>query len=264
MENFFDKRLKIIIIATFGILAIFLLIQSVGAVIDISMKKKMAEKVSNFKSHNITFRGTADVDVIPDMAAFTVTVREEGVTAIEAQQKMVEKSNKAMELFKKSGIDKVDIQTKNYNTFPKYSFEPCSKEPCEPTKSTISGYSASQSISIKLRDTAKAGEITTAIAQLEISDVRGPSFGVEDSSKFKLQAQGEAIKKVKEEALVTAKNLGVTLGEVVSFSEDPQYPSFSPMMAKMSGDARGAISPDLEAGKQKISSTVSITYEIKE
>lgn len=233
---------------------------------DISIKKKMTEKVSDFRSRNITFRGTADVDVNPDTASFTVTVREEGATVIEAQQKMAEKSNKAMELFKKSGIDKADIQTKNYNTHPKYEFkdEPCLKAPCAPTKPTISGYEASQAISIKLRDIAKAGEITTAIAQLEISDVRGPSFSVEDSSKFKLQAQAEAIKKVKEEALVTAKNLGVTLGEIVSFSEDPQYSSFSPMMAKMSGDARGGISPDLEAGKQKISSTVSITYEIKQ
>lgn len=112
MENFFDKRLKIIIIVTFGILAIFLLIQSAGVVIDISMKKKMAEKVSNFKSPNITFRGTADVEVSPDTAAFTVTVHEEGATAVEAQQKMAEKSNKAMELFKKVELIKLIFRLK--------------------------------------------------------------------------------------------------------------------------------------------------------
>jgi uncharacterized protein len=264
MENFFDKRLRRIVIINLLLLALFLLVKSVTTISDLSLRKKSAAKEPHDIAavHTITFNGTSSVKARPDTATFIVTVKEEGDSVINAQQKMVDKANKAIELFNEGGAKKSDIQTKKYNTRPKYSFQniTCVKAPCEPSKQVLTGYEATQVISVKFHDIDKVEEVLTSLAQLEINDVVGPALAIEDPSKFQLQAQAQAIEKVKEEAKVTAKNLGVTLGKIVSFSEGPQFSRPHAMMMK--GFA-GMAQPDIEVGEQEVSSTVSITYEIK-
>jgi len=259
MEKFFDRRLKQIVITTFALLSLFLLVKIVGVVIDISMK----EKVNNKESHKITFTGNAQVAVIPDLAEFVVTVREVDVDVSQAQQNMTKKVNKLIELFSKIGIEKKDIQTKNYSTNPQYHFVAalCVKNNCGPKERVITGYEARESVSVKLRDIAKSGDVLTQIAKLEISEVRGPNFSVSDESKFKLQAQEKAIEDAKSKAQVTAKNLGVTLGKIVSFSESPQFRHHYSAMSMERNNLD--ISPEIEAGEQMVNSSVSITFEIE-
>lgn len=222
--------------------------------------------LSQRTTHTISFRGTAEIKAIPDLATFNITVRVEDKTVLAAQQKMTEKTNKALALFKAKGVESKDIQTTNYNSNPKYTYhqDPCQKNICPPGKNLLTGYEASQTISLKLRDTTKAGEILTAIAALGIAEVSGPAFSIENNEKYRAQAQAEAIAKAKAEALSTAQNLGITLKKIVNFSEEPR--GFEPrmMLAKsMAFESMQSAMPQLEAGEQKVVSAVVITYEIE-
>ena len=67
-------------------------------------------------AHTITFIGTAEIKAKPDIATFLVTARQEERTVILAQQKMTDKANKALALFKEKGIKSDDIRTNSYNT----------------------------------------------------------------------------------------------------------------------------------------------------
>ncbi|MBU6338562.1 MAG: SIMPL domain-containing protein [Rickettsiales bacterium] len=268
MENFLTKNLKRIVIANLCLLALFLLAQTFSTFADISLKKKMANKGAPgiLGSSGITFSATASVKAKPDVANFFMTVREEAEDNVSAQQKMTDKSNKAMELLEKEGIDKKDIKTNNYNTYPKYSSSNivCIKAPCEPTKSVITGYEAMQNISFKIRDISKSGDIVTKLAALQVNDVQGPNFAIEDTSEAEAEARSEAIKEAKEKAQKIAKELGITLGKITAFSD-----SASPYQPYMEMGARGfaakasSRAPNMESGEQEVSSTVSITYEIK-
>ena len=79
--------------------------------------------------------------------------------------------------------------------------------------------------------------------------------------------RGDAIKDAQAKAAVLAKQLGVHLGKVVSFSENGGYPV--PMYASYKGgvamDARveNAVAPSLPTGQNETDVTVSITYEIR-
>lgn len=263
MNNFFDKSLKQLTILTLALLAVFIFAKTINTVIDISQKNKITNKAS----HKITFSGSAQVKAVPDIANFTITIREIDKNISAAQQKMAQKSTKLLNLFKKIGIDKKDIQTKHYNTNPKYSYISisCEKKNCKKKESVITGYEAMESISIKLRNLKKSADLLTQIANLDIAEVRGPIFKISDDSKFKIQAQKKAIKNAKSNAIRTAKNLGITLGKIISFSETPQYRQH---YATMSLDRSESLSssphsPQIEAGEQIIFSKVSISYEIK-
>ena len=259
MENFFDKRLKQIIFITFILLSLFLLVKTAGDLIDISSKAK----VDNKTSHTITFTGNAQVAAVPDVAEFVVTVREVAMDVSKAQQNMTQKVNKLIDLFAKIGIDKKDIQTKSYSTNPQYHFVAalCVENNCGSKERVITGYEARESVSVKLRDITKSGDVLTQIAKLKISEVKGPNFSVSDESKFKLQAQEEAILDAKSKAKTTAKNLGITLGKIVSFSETPQFRRNFSAMAMTRGD--GDLSPEIETGEKMVQSRVSISFEIE-
>lgn len=259
-----DQNLRVA--GFFALLALifFLVIQSVVSLADARIKAKSANL-----TNVITFHATAEIKAKPDIATFVVTVREDGKNVEDAQQQMAQKANKLIALLQSKSIEKDDLQTTNYNTTPKYIYhaEPCQSGVCPRQKQVIDGYSASQTITIKLHDLNRAGEILSEISALEINDVTGPNFEIENHDKLKAQAQLDAINKVKAEAKSTAKNLGVRLKNIVRFYEDQTPPFFAgaqPMMMRATPAGAPALVPaPLENGEERITAGVSITYEIE-
>ncbi len=217
-------------------------------------------------AHSISFRASAEISAKPDIANFSITVRKEAKTVFLAQQEMTKKTNKVLELFSQKLIESRDIQTTDYRTAPQYDYEtkPCVKGVCPSGTQVLKGYEATQNISLKLRDLGKAGEILSELAELEVTEVSGPNFAIENYEALKSQAQAKAIAKVKIEAASTAKNLGVTLKKIINFNED--FNGFARprmMMARAAAMDTKAVTPQLESGEEKITSSVSITYEIE-
>ncbi len=243
-------------------LIFFLIAQGFATLAGLKIQTKTAHQ------NNLTFRGTAEIKTVPDIALFNFTIREVDLDVSLAQQKMAEKTNKLFALLEESGVRKSDIQTANYSSYPKYNYltQPCVNGVCPAGKQVLEGYEATQTVTVKLRDNAKNGEILSKAAALQINEVFGPNFTVEDPQKFKMQAQLEAIKKAKEEAQLTAENLGIKLGKIIRFQEEPLYNlSSRPMMkaAAMADSSSEVTSSQIAAGEEKISMSVSITYEIE-
>lgn len=260
MDDFFNsQRFQTFFSITCGALIFFLIASGIAALSESNFRKR-----SVFPTNVITARGTAKINAVPDVASFYITVREEDSDVAKAQQKMAEKAKKAVEFLLQNGVEEKDIRTQSYNTGPKYTYPTpiCKNSICTPINPVISGYEVSESFEVKVRDTKKAGEILSGVAALLVGETSGLNFVIEDTDKFKAEARAQAIKKAKEDAKLTAKSLGVKLGDIVRFSEDNSY--FEPrgmMMAKAMDSA--LVAAPIEAGEQKVSATVSITYEIR-
>ena len=258
MQFFSESKNRALILITFSALIFTLFTFSFVSIAELKIKAKSVNSVNQ-----ISFSGMAEVNAVPDIASFNIRVYETAPTTSEVEAKAANKTNKLMELLKENSVEKKDIQTADYRINPKYSYQN------RPTyKQILEGYEASQTILVKIRDIKKAGEILSKISALEISEINGPFFEVGDIEKLKSQAQLEAIKNAKEKAQETAKNLGVNLGKIVRFYEEPVGNFRSPrpmMMAKMvsSESFDSAPPPPIESGEQKITSRVSITYEIQ-
>lgn len=259
-KRFFNSVLVVIII-----FAIFLAVEA------ISIVKKYP--YANGYSDVIVVNGKGEVFAIPDTGMFSFSVVEDGKTVKEAQDKSNKKMKSILDSIKSMGIEEKDIKTVGYYSNPKYEYSQtiCTQSYpsyCPPGKQILTGYEVSQTISVKVRDTDKAGDALTKVGSLGATNISGLSFVVDDEDKVKTEARTKAIADAKAQAKVLAKSLGVKLGKVVSFSESGNYPMpyYGGVMMDKAVSARAEIaptSPELPVGENEIISNVSITYEIR-
>lgn len=220
--------------------------------------------------NTITLTGEGEVVVVPDVATFNYTVREASETVATAQQMATEKANKVLSLLKENGIEDKDIKTLSYNIFPKYEWqsEVCLEgQFCRGGNNVIVGHEVSQTVQVKVKDTAKAGELLGMIGDQEVQNVSGLTFSVGDEESLKKEARQLAIEDAKSKASALAAQLGIRLQDIVSFSEEsgPYYPEpyglggFEARM--MSADS--AVAPEISTGENTVTSIVYITFEIE-
>ncbi len=215
----------------------------------------------------ISVTAEADVMAVPDVAVITLNVEKEGKTAKEAQGLVNEMVTKILAYTKDQKIEDKDIKSEYGGVNPKYKNNQiyCITYPCPQGETVIVGYTATQSITIKVRNADNANEVRTGLANLGITNISGPTFSIDDEEALKEEARGKAIEKARAKAKVLAKELHVRLGDVVSFSENSGgYPiMYANAMMKSDAMATPEVAPALPKGENKITSTVTITYKIK-
>jgi uncharacterized protein YggE len=217
----------------------------------------------------ISVNGKADVVSIPDIATFSFSVTETAKTVQEAQTKATEKTNNALKAVRAGGVADKDIKTVSYSINPHYEYTQgvCTTYGCPGGKSVLTGYDVSQTIQVKIRDLAKAGDLFDSIGTVGVQNVDGLTFAIDNLDVVKSQARAQAIADAKTKAEKIAKDLGVSLVRITSFydsSEEVVYPyarGGGVMMDAMS--AKVAAAPEIPKGEQKVTANVTISYEIK-
>lgn len=208
----------------------------------------------------------ASIDAKPTGGTITFTQRNDAKTVKEAEEKRNVVVAKALDAIKLLGINEKDIKTTSINHMEKYDIpQPCVSGYCPNQSTKVVGYDAYQSITIKVRDTENLSKVVDTLRDAGVTQVDGPSFGFEDEEieKFKAQAREDAIAKAKVKAELLAKQLGVEIVRVVSFYEnDPNAPqvAYKSMDSRMGASMAESVIP---VGEDKISSSITITYEIR-
>ncbi len=255
---FSDSAVRISIVGVLAILALFLFAKT-WATVEGMGHVKIGE------TPTITISGTGKASTPPTIAQISFTVEERASTEQEAQTLATNKTDAALAGLKKLEIKDADIQTTGYQIYPQYETPNCKPGvPC-PQSTKISTYQVSQSVTVKVRDTAKAGDVLKALGTAGVQNVSGPNFMVDDPTAVQAEARGKAIADARQKAELLARQLGVHLGTVVSFSENGGggvMPMFAQMAKGASADS-GAPAPTLPQGENETTSSVNITYEIR-
>lgn len=251
------------VIGAIGLLTIFLAIISIKEIKSIFYVGKNLN-ISNM----ITVEGTGHAVAVPDIAAFSFSVTETAKTVADAQEQATKKINATLKAVRDGGVEDKDIQTQSYSINPHYEYQGsvCTAYSCPPSKSILTGYDVSQSIMVKVRDLKKAGALFTAIGSLDVQNINGLTFSVDEPESVKAEARAEAIANAQTKAKLLAKQLGVSLVRIVSFSENNgSYPRpiYGMGGADMISAKVASVAPEIPVGEDKITSTVSVTYEIK-
>lgn len=245
-------------IGVLGLLVLFLATKTITEVISWS-------KDDVYPTKTITMTAEGEALAVADIASFSFSVNEEGNSSDEAQKKATEKINKALDYFKSNGVEEKDIKTEDYSIFPKYeNVAPCYAFDCPPSEPKIVGYTVSQTIRVKVRDTDNTGKFLSELTKFQINNVSGISFTIDDEDAIYDSARKDAVEKAKLKAETLAKSLGVKLGDVISFSEDTS-PYYANEAYGMGGDAmmKSAAAPSVPKGENKYTSRVYVTYELK-
>ncbi len=223
----------------------------------------------------ISFTGHGEVTAAPDIASISFSIESSLSTQSASSDVVNTKAAKVIDFLKSSGVAEKDIKTDNYSSYPKYSNpEPCiysmsqgqAVSPCRGGgESKIIGYTVSENISAKIRKVDDASKVIDGINKIGVTNMSGPNFTIDDEDALTVQARKEAIDDARTKAQSLAKDLGVHLVRISSFSENgnggPIYYAKAAMM-----DSAGSSAPvpsSTPAGENTISSDVTITYEIR-
>lgn len=251
----------------FFILAIFLIAVTVYFIVGIQNKIKEGKYIGKeIESKNtIVVSDTGEIYAKPDLALTTITVANEAKTVAKAMADNTKKINSVIDFLKKQGIEEKDLKTANFNISPRYEWIKGGDITLYPEgKRTLVGYEVSQSVQVKIRDMEKIGDVLQGATDAGANQIGDLQFTIDKEDELKKQAREEAIKKAKEKAGELASQLGVDLVRIVNFSESlssPRYYDYA-LSEKAVGGGGAMPAPNIETGENKISVSVSITYEI--
>lgn len=248
-------------VVTVGLLAVFLLSKTISEVVSWG-------KDEMYPTKTITVMAEGEAIATADIASYSFSVNEEGATSEEAQGKVTTKVDQALKYLKDNGVEDKDIKTEYYNINPKYeNVAPCYAFDCPAPTQKIIGYEVSQGVRIKVRDTDNAGKFLSEMTKFGINNVSGLAFTIDDEDVLYDAARKDAVEKAEAKGKQLAKDLGVRLGKVVSFSEDNG--GMYPTEMGYGGDMmKSAVAPQarevsLPQGENTYTTRVYVTYELK-
>ncbi|MBI2025230.1 SIMPL domain-containing protein [Candidatus Kaiserbacteria bacterium] len=256
------KRIERAAAIALFVLAGFLAVQIVGTVQGFGRPGVPA-------TDTITVQGSGQATMPPDVARVSFTVENTAPTVVAAQKATTEQANAALTFVEEQGVAEKDVKTLSYNISPQYSYpSPCPLGAvCPPDYRTpkVTGYQVSQTTQVTVRNLEKVGDLLAGLGELEVQNLSGPAFALDDETAGYDAARADAIAKAKAQAKLLAKQLGVRLGKIVNFSESSggfPYPIYG---FGMGGDASvsKAEAPNIPSGENTYTASVSITYEIR-
>jgi uncharacterized protein len=211
----------------------------------------------------IIVSGEGEASAAPDMALISLTVLREADTARAA----LDANNKAMAdvmaAMKSSAIAEKDLQTSGFSIQPRYVYpDPAKSEPQEPK---IVGYSVMNTLSVRIRDLAKLGEILDQSVTLGVNQGGEITFIKDDASGLLEEARKKAMENAIAKAKTLTSTVGVTTGRILEISEQSYQPAPMPMMrAEMAMAKQASDAVPVAAGENTYRVNVNVTFEIKQ
>lgn len=207
----------------------------------------------------ISISADGEATLVPDMATVSLAVVSEADAADKALSENSASMQKVMAALKGAGVADKDMQTDNFSINPRYK----QVKTDDGMTSEINGYQVRNSLSVKIRDLANLGAVLDQSIKLGVNSGGGISFSNSDPSEAENAARKEAVSNAIAKAETLAEAAGVTLGDVLSITENSSMPQpvmfrAEAMMVKSDGGAPVA------AGENTYNVTVNMTFAIEQ
>jgi uncharacterized protein YggE len=201
--------------------------------------------------------GEGEATVKPDMALLSLTVMREAMSAREA----LDANNKAMAeviaAMKSSGVADRDLQTAGVQISPRYDYV---NKPDGTQEAKLAAYQVTNTLSVRVRELAKTGEILDKSVTLGVNQGGGVSFTNDDPSATLTEARKNAVADAMARAKTLTDAAGVGLGKIIEISEMSFAQPPMPITAKAFDAAAPAV--PVEAGENAYKVQVNVTFEL--
>ncbi len=203
-------------------------------------------------SAQISVIGEATVTAVPDLATVTLGVTTTDPIAAAAMKANSAALSAVMDRLQAAGIAQNDLQTSTLQLNPNWTNAE------NGTMAVISGYTASNMLSVRVRDLTILGAVLDAAITDGANTLNGISFGQSDPRPIQDAARQAAVADAIARAKLLTEAAGVTLGRVLSISEGAGYGAPMPMMKA----ADMAESVPVAAGEIGVTALVSMMFEV--
>ena len=201
----------------------------------------------------LSMSGSGEMRAAPDSATLSAGVSASAPTAAAALSANNVRMQKVLAALKAQGIADRDMQTGNFSVSPQYA----NAAPNEPPR--LTGYQVSNQLQIRLNDVAALGPTLDRLVAAGANQVNSVNFAIRDSAALLNEARAKAVADARDKAQTYARAAGVTLGPILSISEEGGNAP-RPMMAMA---MRAEKFTPIMAGEESISANVSIIWVIQ-
>jgi uncharacterized protein YggE len=203
----------------------------------------------------ITVQGTGKVTGTPDTLILTLSVSKTASDVSTAMNDLAATMTAVQNSLKGNHVADADLKTSGLNVGPQYEYSG--------NKPTITGYQASENLTVTLRDPKSAGATISAASSAggNATQISGLSTDLQNDSGPLNQARDAAFNDAKAKAGQYAKSAGRTLGQVVRVEENDSTPAPSPVdMRAASGASVPTSAVPIQMGSTDVTVQITVVF----
>lgn len=209
-----------------------------------------------FRATTLNLSAFGETKVAPDQATITLGVQVQDATAAAAMAANRTRMNATINALKAQGIAERDIQTSSLNLNPQYVYE-------QNKPQRLTGYQASNDVTITVRDLAKLGPVVDAVVAAGANQINGIAFGIANPKAAEDAARRAAVQALKAKADLYAEATGMRLSRLVNLSEGGGYVPQPPRpMYRMAAAMADAAPTPVAPGELTVRIDVTGLYEL--
>jgi uncharacterized protein YggE len=203
----------------------------------------------------LSISAQAEARRVPDVATLSAGVVTQAADANAAMRANATQMDKVMAAIKAAGIAERDIRTSGISLNPQYKY-------VENQSPTITGYQASNTVDLKVRDVARLGKVLDALVASGANQVNGPNFEIDQPEPVYDQARRDALQKAQARAEMYAKALGLKVRRIVSISEGGGYRPPMPMPMMAMARAKNESDTSMAPGETTLTANLDVVFEL--
>ncbi|CAN5408532.1 SIMPL domain-containing protein [soil metagenome] len=191
---------------------------------------------------------------IPDIATIRAGVVTQAPTAAAAMAENAARINRVLAALKRAGVADRDLQTASIGLSPQYKY-------ADNQAPVLTGYQATNSVSVRFRDIAKSGAILDALVAEGANQIDGPNLSLDNPDAALHEARTDAVKRAQARAQLYAKAAGLTVARILSIAESGENAGSGPpvVYAARMQDA----SSKVVAGERDVTVNLSVRFLLK-
>lgn len=192
----------------------------------------------------------------PDLAVIRAGVVTQGATAAQALRDNADRMARVLPRLRGAGVAARDVQTAQVSLQPQYRYG-------ENVPPVITGYQATNSVSVRFRDVARAGAILDALVAEGANQIDGPTLTLDQPEAALDEARTDAVRRARARADLYARASGMQVARIVAIAEnggDVGGPRAPVAYARaMAGEAK----TEIAAGETEVTATVTVRFLLK-
>ena len=194
---------------------------------------------------------------VADIATIRAGVVTQSATAAQALADNAKRMAGVLVALKAAGVQPRDVATASVSLQPQYRYED-NKPPA------ITGYQASNTVSIRFRDVTRSGAILDVLVAQGANQIEGPGLSLDQPDAALDEARVDAVKRARARAELYARATGLSVVRILTIGEGGEMAGPQPPVLYM---ARAAAAPraatSIVAGETDVTVTIAVRFLLK-
>ena len=193
---------------------------------------------------------------VPDLATIRAGVVAQAPTAAAALADDAARMQRVLAALKKAGIAPRDIATASVGLNPQYRY-------VDNQPPVLTGYQATNSVSIRFHDIARAGPILDALVAEGANQIDGPSLSIENPDAALDEARTDAVRRARARADLYAAAAGLHVVRIASIAEDGENAGGGGAQPMMFARAVAKSDTVIAPGEKDVTVTLSVRFVLQ-